>query len=400
MPKAKAIIGGGYGDEGKGLFTDYFSRETEGTACVVRFNGGAQAGHTVQLPDGRRHIFSHFGSGTYAGLPTYLSSYFVCNPITFMREYDELRHDKVLPKVAVAPTCPVTTPYDMMLNQIVEQARGPNRHGSVGVGFGETLERQDRAPYVLRVRDLKYEDIIRHKLEKIRTEWFPARLAELNVTKLDESWKDHLTDENIFENYLMDCQKFLMRTEQADLSSLKEYDELLFEGAQGLCLDQNYGRFPHVTRSNTGLKNVVALSERLGIEELDAYYLTRSYMTRHGAGPLPHELMRLPYRKIVDLTNRSHPFQGPLRFAWLDVDLFRKAVHRDWKEQTSSVNLRVHLGMSCLDQIDGPAVYVQGGLYQEGSPESLVETTRQSLGALTSFSSFGPTSTTVRKMDN
>ena len=70
-----AIIGANYGDEGKGLLTDYYAAKSK-HSVVVRFNGGPQAGHTVVTPEGKRHVFSHYGSGTLAGAQTFLSKHF------------------------------------------------------------------------------------------------------------------------------------------------------------------------------------------------------------------------------------------------------------------------------------------------------------------------------------
>ena len=398
MKTAKVIIGGGFGDEGKGLFTDYFAAQTLGAACVVRFNGGAQAGHSVQLADGRRHVFSHFGSGTYAGLPTFLSSFFVCSPMTFMREYKELKAEGCFPATYVDPACIVTTPYDMMINQIVEQARGRNRHGSVGVGFGETIERNETPRFALTVADLQNEDIVRQRLEAIRTVWLPARLIALGVPRVTEEWAARLVNEGIFEHFLDDCAAFLERVTVAGLSDLARYEELIFEGAQGLLLDQHYGWFPHVTRSNTGIKNVVALAEKMGLEALDIYYLTRSYVTRHGAGPLPHALLEPPYSKIVDPTNRSHAYQGELRFAWFDVDRFRATVAGDLTSCATSVALRPHVGMSCLDQLDDRATFFAEGRRKTASGEAMLALTCEALEGGQAFASYGPTRHTLHEV--
>ena len=85
MKNIKVVIGANYGDEGKGLMTDYFSAALK-DAIVVRFNGGGQAGHTVTTEDGKRHVFGNICSGSFVGLPSYFSSYFVVNPITFNKE--------------------------------------------------------------------------------------------------------------------------------------------------------------------------------------------------------------------------------------------------------------------------------------------------------------------------
>ena len=397
MKSAKVIIGGAFGDEGKGLFTDFLASESKDHACVVRFNGGAQAGHTVQMPDGRRHVFSHFGSGSFAGLPTFLPSYFVCSPIVFLKELNELQKKQIVPTVYIDEHCPVTTPYDIMINQIVESARGKNRHGSVGVGFGESLERHGFLEFSLLVRDLGNTERLRHILKTIQQDWVYARLSRLGVDEVTDEWKVRISSADIRERFMEDVAAFLDHVQIVKGEHIRSWDHLIFEGAQGLLLDQDRGWFPHVTRSNTGIKNVVPLAKMAGIDALDIHYLTRSYTTRHGAGPLPHELQHQPYDNIVDATNRTHAYQGSLRFAWLDVDLFGDMVMRDVADANGKLKLRTHLGLSCLDQITGPARYIEGGVLQSTSPEALIDKLSKKIGAQSALLGFGPTRATVRR---
>lgn len=107
----------------------------------------------------------------------------------------------------------------------------------------------------------------------------------------------------------------------------------VFEGAQGLCLDsENREFFPHVTRSRTGLHNVRILCREAGIDDLEAWYVTRTYLTKHGAGPLPGEDPRLSYE---DETNEESVYQGKMRFAPLDPrDLWRR-IRRDAGDATA-----------------------------------------------------------------
>ena len=98
-----------------------------GDPIVVRFNSGAQAGHTVVTPDGNRHVFGHFGSGTFNNTPTFLSKYFVVNPLSFLKELNELMKIGLNPQIYVDDECLITTPYDMIINQIVEIFRGKNK---------------------------------------------------------------------------------------------------------------------------------------------------------------------------------------------------------------------------------------------------------------------------------
>ena len=119
MQKVKVVIGANFGDEGKGMITDFFAAEAElkdEKVLVICSNGGAQRGHTVKSPSGMRHVFHHFGSGTFAGADTWLPGYFILNPMIFMNEYEELLKD--MGKIYLNPDSPVTTPYDMIINQM------------------------------------------------------------------------------------------------------------------------------------------------------------------------------------------------------------------------------------------------------------------------------------------
>ncbi len=322
MKPVDVVIGLNYGDEGKGLVTDFLvaHRSRERTA-VVRFNGGAQAGHTVQMADGTRHVFQHFGSGTLRGTPTLLSRFFVVNPVLFFVEAEELAPKaKDSLRVFVDPEACVTTPYDVFINQQAEKRRGNNRHGSCGVGFGETIERVERG-FPLYVKDLQ-TDNLRETLRKIRKDYFYPRLKELKLANPDLSRLDE-ADERFFQ----DSQDFIDLVEiKPDVKVMSRFDNLIFEGAQGLCLDQGSEDFPHVTRSNTGLENVAVLIKNLDVN-INVHYVTRSYLTRHGAGPLRNEL-KGPI-DIEDKTNQPNDYQGALRFAPLDFDRIRKNVEKD-----------------------------------------------------------------------
>src|SRR5690606_12238557 len=106
----KAVIGIGFGDEGKGITTDFLCSRSR-NPIVVRFSGGHQAGHTVVL-NGVRHVFSNFGSGTLRGAPTYWAKYCTVNPIGIINELDSLIKKGITPKLYIDEKCPITTPYD------------------------------------------------------------------------------------------------------------------------------------------------------------------------------------------------------------------------------------------------------------------------------------------------
>lgn len=363
MKTATAVIGANFGDEGKGLMTDYYA--AQGEAVVARFNGGAQAGHTVTAPDGTRHVFSHIGAGVFAGAQTFLSRFFVCNPLLFRKEHETLAQKTAIPPIHVDARALVTTPYDMMINQIAEDLRGNARHGSCGMGFGETIERCLNPGLGLSYADLSDKAALRQKLRVIRADWLPLRLKKLGFgempEKWPEKWKERVSSGALLEKFVEDAEFFLETTRIAAPEFLREANrKIVFEGAQGLMLDQERGRFPHVTRSHTGLKNALVLAQEAGIGALDATYATRAYLTRHGAGPLAHELEKAPCERISDATNVKNDWQGHLRFAWLDVLETAKFIRDDLAANASPVRVRAGLAVTCLDQLDGAITYAEG----------------------------------------
>ncbi|NJN48157.1 MAG: adenylosuccinate synthetase [Candidatus Competibacteraceae bacterium] len=242
----------------------------------------------------------------------------------FFNEYQQLDALGVTPRVYVDSDCPITTPFDVMLNQQLEESRGINRHGSCGLGFGETLERHQHATFRLVAADLGQPDRVARILRAIRDHYVPQRLKTLGLASI--AGADLL---EIIERFMEDCQVFSTLVRITDTRILRAGFKLVFEGAQGLLLDMDRGTFPYVTRSNTGLKNVVALAQEASIAELSVSYVSRWYATRHGAGLLPFELNTLPYEGFEDHTNRPNAWQGSLRLGLLDADTLIAAVRDD-----------------------------------------------------------------------
>jgi adenylosuccinate synthase len=358
---ATVVIGANFGDEGKGLAVDSLvARDPD--AAVIRFNGGAQAGHTVVAEDGRRHVFSHFGCGAFLGAATFLSRFFVVQPSIFAREAAELAAIGVRPVVFVDPDAQVTTPFDVFINRWVEETRGGTRHGSVGVGFGETVERSEFG-YQLAVRDLGDDKYLMEILTRIRDGWLPARLARLGVQFTAERQRA-LADPAVMHRYLGHVHILRHHASPAPIDAVLTHRNIVFEGAQGLLLDMDRGfQFPYVTRSNTGLKNVLALATDAGIEHLDVIYMTRAYLTRHGAGPLLNEVPKLTFADVVDATNLANPWQGALRFAPLNLDLLRAAIADDLSDATATkMAVEAGVGVTCVDQVRSSADVVISGV--------------------------------------
>lgn len=389
MKTAHAVIGSGYGDEGKGLMTDYLAYR-EAVPVVVRTNGGAQAGHSVQTPDGRRHVFHHIASGALAGAPTHLSQFFVSHPLFFMRERKTILDLDGNAAVSIDPRSIVTTPYDMMINQVMEKARGGARHGSCGMGFGEAIERSLNEEFALTVGDFeKGADHVRDTLDRIRREWVAERLHRLGVDTLPPLEADLLGSADLVERFIEDCASFWNAISVRDDATLG--DGVLFEGAQGLLLDQDYGSFPHVTRSNTGLKNMTAVAREAGISRIDVTYMTRAYATRHGAGPFAHEDVRTPWLSMVDPTNQPNDWQGTIRTAPLDIDAVSAAIKHDLCHAGDGVEVSASIGISCVDQVSERMQVGIGGKLVDIDRARLADVVIATSGVEVSRLSFGPT---------
>lgn len=354
MRNVKVVIGANFGDEGKGKVTNMYARNW--ADIVVRFNGGAQAAHTVMKRDGFRHVFGHLGSAAMDGVPTYLSEYFVCNPKLFLRELDELsfRNDgATISPVYVDQRCIVTTPFDVFVNQQLENKRAGKRHGSCGVGFHETIERCYN-DYNFNIKFIinNDEEAVKERLKEIRDKYTIPRLRDLDLTvpnDLKHVFEDFYIDD-IYKEICMFMSSIIV---VYDSSFLHRFNNIVFEGAQGLLLDEDHEWFPYVTHSKTGIHNVLRIlwDARIYVDNtnMEVTYVTRPYMTRHGAGPFPTERKDISDFNIEDATNKPNPFQGSLRLGLFDVALFIKTVKNDLIEMPESCKIKIHI--TCFDQI-------------------------------------------------
>jgi adenylosuccinate synthase len=299
----------GYGDAGKGTVVDWLCA-TRPVHAVVRFNGGAQAAHTVVLRDGRRHTFAQFGAGTFrSGVRTHLSRFVVVDPLALAAEADHLAAVGVpdaLDRLTVDGAALLATPYHRAANRARELARGEDRHGSCGLGVGEAmayaLAHPDDAPRVADCRS-------------------PARLAR----RLD-LLRDRLGDEvgPLAAPPVADCLAafgaFAARVSIVDdgqLGLLLRAGTVVFEGAQGVLLDEWHGFHPYTTWSTTTFANAEKLLADAGMAGTATRLgVLRVMTTRHGPGPLVTEDPALP---LTDSNNPTNRWQGRFRFGHFDA---------------------------------------------------------------------------------
>ena len=361
MNSVNVVCGTNFGDEGKGMVTNALTKLFEPqSVAVVRFNGGAQAGHSVQLESGHRHVFSHFGSGSLSGAATILSKYFIVNPKVYQLESMELsriRDDLQLdyPLVYVSKDCMVTMPTDVWVNRYLETVRGNGRHGSCGLGIDETVTRYETtsAPTIGQMLDWQPSQMVEY-INDLKHNYSIRRLEQAGIV-VDEEIICRMAYEIDSVRYTNSLFSFMWDDDDVrivdDINLYTSHTNLIFEGAQGLLLDQNRGEFPYVTRSNTGLQNVKELIPTSEVPTV--WYVTRAYLTRHGRGPLVGEDLSIGAR-VVDLTNKPNDWQESLRFAPLDPKIVIDSIKQDITDFDRPVN--ANLVITCCDQVDSDVV--------------------------------------------
>lgn len=363
--KTQLVLGLGYGDEGKGLTTDYLCRQAD-WPLVIRFSGGHQAGHTVVTAEGQRHVFSSLGAGSLAGAATYWSRYCAFAPENFWKEYQALQMtvSGKVPKIYVDALAQVTTPYDVYHNRTSEKI---NAHGSCGMGFGATMERNELTPYRLYVQDLFYPAVLEQKLVAIG-EYYRRKVHDpMLVMDLQEVVAE-------FKEAVQQVLPFIEVVEEKVFWEKRIYqlgfDALIFEGSQGILLDRDFGFFPNVTRAYTTSRNAMELIQNYHFPLPEIFYITRAYQTRHGKGFLSNEGLKLSYSPNPRETNVYNEWQGQQRVAPLDLDLLNYALDSD---RNFSGTAPKNLVITCLDQLNGALeATVAGKLRTFNKPEAIL----------------------------
>lgn len=315
-----AVIGKNFGDEGKGFTCSCLASSLK-NALIIKHNGGGQAGHTVEDPEGKwRFIHHQIGAGAEYHVPTLFADSFMPDLFQLGKEVKEFTElFGFQPILYSEKNTRVTTIDDVLLNMGAEVARGKNRHGSCGMGIEECVQR-NAAGYGITLEELAgwtKQDLL-DRLKQIRKEYSGRRAKILGIYP-SNPYYEMLNNETVLENFMIEVKKNvkLLTLVDADRIWLEEFQNLIFETGQGLLLDQDYEAYaPHLTSSKTGIHNSAVFLEKRGLFLEEAIYVTRPYVTRHGNGPLPCEVDPSELPGVgEDLTNRSNEWQGTLRYA-------------------------------------------------------------------------------------
>lgn len=365
-PKVYVVIGRGYGDEGKGLVTDFLASKNTST-LVVRHNGGAQSGHTVEVDD-KRFIFHELSSGSVRKSDTFWAFTYLPDVYKLSEEISEFESVfGFVPKVYADVNTNVTVIDDVLINMAIETHRGDMRHGSCGMGINEA-DLRVKAGFTLSIGELfelSKEEIF-NRLKTIRENYLPIRLNELGLNSSDlGEYEDLLTSDSVLFN-VADVMKnnISFISPVVDYASFFfNYESIVFESGQGLLLDADCKEsLPNVTASKTGLTNPIKVLEGTGIRINEVCYVMRSFVTKHGAGNFTGECKPSDIGDIeADATNIHNDWQGSIRYGkYLSVEDVLKPIKRDLKQL--SYEVKRTLFITHLNETSGSISLINGDL--------------------------------------
>ena len=398
--QAAIFVGLGFGDCGKGATTDYWARR-HGASLIIRFNGGPQCGHSVCTADGRHHTFAQFGSGTFAGAATHLSRFMLINPLNMATEEKHLREvgvNDAFDRLTVDEGCIVITPFQRAYGRLLEWSRGSKAHGSCGQGLGQARSDQiECGDKVLYAGDLRDEKVARSKLEFLqqRARNLAQQINPDLVAHVKESSQQFavIFDDGVVDWLLREYAKVPLRIVVADHFKLlmERHERVVFEGGQGVLLDETYGTAPFNTWTDTTCRNATRLLSEVGYDgTVRRIGVLRTYFTRHGNGPFPTEDWRLA-AFLPEKHNSGVGFQGEFRRGHFDAVAARYALNVSGGVSEIALTHIDALSRMCGTRIrideKGPADFV----CESGDPTEFIDRIEKLLRVPVTIVSSGPT---------
>ena len=337
MP-AYAVIGGQWGDEGKGKVVDYLAGKTD---AVVRFAGGPNAGHTVVNESGTFQLHLVPSGLCWPGACAIIGNGVVIDVDVLLGELEELESRGIdISRFYVSDRAHIIMPYHILLDRLEEEAKGDAAIGTTGRGVGPAYT--DKVSRVgIRVGDiLDLEEVLALRLEQALT--FKNQV----ITKIyGEEPLDLRTVLDQCADWAKRLRPYVQPTEQILQDMLDQGKKILIEGAQGVLLDIDHGSYPYVTSSSPSIGGActgLGISPRSIAGVLGVF---KAYSTRVGEGPMPSEM---PGEMGEELREKAHEYGTttgrPRRVGWFDAVAGR---------YSREVNGFTGLVLTRLDILDG-----------------------------------------------
>jgi len=334
----RVVIGAQWGDEGKGKIVDLLSKESR---YIVRFQGGANAGHTLKFDD-KEVVLHLIPSGIFNGDGIcIIGNGVVIDPLALLEEIDQVHEMgfSLENRFYISETAHVILPYHKILDQMKEKRKGAKAIGTTGRGIGPAYVSK-LARIGIRMIDLLDTTVLHQKLIQ-------------NIEDINRAL------ENIYEEPIIDAQELIHELEGAIIKlrpyicntthmlheALEKDENILLEGAQGCLLDVDHGTYPYVTSSSPTSGGACTGSGIPPLAITQAMGITKAYCTRVGNGPFPTELLG---ETGESLRKKGHEFGAttgrPRRCGWLDLVALKYACR---------INGLNELTLTKMDVMDG-----------------------------------------------
>jgi adenylosuccinate synthase len=308
-----AIIGAQWGDEGKGKVTDFLAPEAH---YVVRYSGGANAGHTIVLPDVVFKLNLFPAGAVRRGVKIVLGDGMVIDPFKFREELEYLRHHGLDPEVYVSDRAHLVLPHHKYVDSKNDFV------GTTGRGIGPAYA--DRARRIgIRAGDLAADSVLHERLTRL-IEAKPNSTAGVGWTSPDSAWSAMLEARDILVPFIADTGSMLRE-------ALLHNKNVLFEGAQATLLDLNYGTYPFVTSSHPTVGGIL-VGTGVNHKHINKVYgVAKAFTSRVGHGPFPTEVFgelehRLRGERDAPGAEYGTTTGRPRRVGWFDTKLVKYAV--------------------------------------------------------------------------
>jgi adenylosuccinate synthase len=334
MNKNIIVVGCQWGDEGKGKVVDLLAEEAD---VIVRFQGGANAGHTI-LTDDKKYILHLIPSGIiHPGKRCYIGNGVVMDPFGLMEELDVLHSEGISTegRLFISSLTNLVMPYHKMIDSVEEKKRGGSGLGTTLRGIGPAY-RDKVGRCGIRLCDLFAPERLREKLNayrKIKSEYFVNTDDER--ADIDKIYNDLITIAPKLKPCMTNVSIDIMKHH-------KEGKVILFEGAQGALLDVDQGTYPFTTSSNTTVGGALT-GLGLGPKIFDNIVgVVKAYTTRVGEGPFPTELDDDNGIKLREKGGEYGASTGrPRRTGWLDLVILRHGCRINGIEKIAVTKLDV-----------------------------------------------------------
>ena len=349
-----AIIGAQWGDEGKGKTTDMLAEKCD---YVVRYQGGHNAGHTIWV-SGKKTVLHVIPSGVlHSHCTSIIGHGVVFEPENFLKELNNVKSLTTInhERLKVSENATVITSYHRLLDG-ARESQGPEKIGTTGKGIGPAYE-DKAARKAVKVKDLLDKNTLRKRLENgfAEKKVLFETLYKIEVPTIDQEVERLYNLGQQFKDYICDTFSILAK-------AVEENKKVLYEGAQGVLLDVDYGTYPYVTSSSTSSAGILTGAGNVNGKVDEILGIVKAYTTRVGEGPMPTELFDDVGAYIQKTGNEVGATTGRTRrCGWLDFPLLRYAIKCSNLTSIALTKLDILSGMNVLKvceayEVDGKIV--------------------------------------------